>query len=149
MGTPASGSAEATPGPAAIVLFDGVCAFCNGAVGWLMRRDPDGRLRFAPLQGETAARLRARHPEIPADLDTIVFVETVAGRERVSLRSEAVLRACAAIAGAPRWMRWLALVPRPLADLGYWLFARVRYRVFGRLDACRVPLPGERSRILD
>jgi predicted DCC family thiol-disulfide oxidoreductase YuxK len=149
MGTPASGSGEAADGPAAIVLFDGVCAFCNGAVDWLMRRDPDGRLRFAPLQGETAARLRARHPEIPTELDTIVLVETVAGRERVCLRSEAVVRACAVIAGAPRWTRWLALVPRPLADLGYRLFTRVRYRVFGRLDACRVPLPGERSRILD
>jgi predicted DCC family thiol-disulfide oxidoreductase YuxK len=148
MGDAASDATAGDPGPA-IVLFDGVCAFCNGAVDWLMRRDPAGRLRFAPLQGETAARLRARHPEIPTELDTIVLVETVAGRERVTLRSEAVLRACAAIAGAPRWTRWLALVPRPLADLGYRLFARVRYRVFGRLDACRVPLPGERSRILD
>jgi predicted DCC family thiol-disulfide oxidoreductase YuxK len=148
MGDAASNASAGDPG-AAIVLFDGVCVFCNGAVDWLMRRDPAGRLRFAPLQGETAARLRARHPEIPTELDTIVFVETVAGRERVALRSEAVLRACAAIEGAPRWTRWLALVPRPLADLGYRLFARVRYRIFGRLDACRVPLPGERSRILD
>ena len=143
------GPASEPAGGEAIVLFDGVCAFCNRAVDWLLRRDPAGRLRFAPLQGETAARLRARHPEIPAALDAIALVETVDGRERVSLRSEAVLRACARIADAPGWVRWLALVPRPLADLGYRLFARVRYRVFGRLDACRIPLPGERARILD
>ena len=146
---PAPDPAARLPGAAVIVLFDGVCAFCNGAVEWLLRHDPEGRLRFAPLQGETAAGLRARHPEIPATLETLVVVETVAGEERVWLRSAAVLRACAAISAAPRWVRWLALVPRPLADLGYRLLARVRYRVFGRLDTCRLPLPGERSRILD
>jgi len=146
---PAPASPESATGPATLVLFDGVCAFCNGAVDWLLRHDPEGRLRFAPLQGETAARLRARHPEIPAEVDTLVAIETVGGRERVSLRSEAVFRACAAIADAPRWVRWLERVPRPLVDLAYRLFARMRYRAFGRLDACRVPRPGERSRILD
>ena len=145
MPDPAAADAE----PEVIVLFDGVCAFCHGAVDWLLRHDPEGRLRFAPLQGETAARLRARHPEIPATLETLVTVERVGGRERVSLRSAAVLRACAAISAAPRWVRLLALVPAPLADLAYRLLASVRYRVFGRLDACRLPLPGERSRILD
>jgi len=146
---PASERAEAAPGAAVIVLFDGACAFCNRAVDWLLRRDPEGRLRFAPLQGETAARLRARHPEIPAELETLVTVETLAGRERVHLRSEAIFRACAAIAGAPRWVGWLARLPRPLTDLGYRLFARARYRLFGRVEACRLPRPGERARILD
>jgi predicted DCC family thiol-disulfide oxidoreductase YuxK len=135
--------------PAGIVLFDGVCGFCDAAVGWLVRRDPEARLRFAPLQGETAARLRARHPEIPGGLDTMVYVEGSGPTERVHLRSEAVFRACAAIARAPRWIRLAALLPRALTDLAYRIFARLRYRVFGRLDACRVPGPGERARMLD
>jgi len=42
-----------------------------------------------------------------------------------------------------------ARLPRALTDTGYRLFARVRYRVFGRLDACRIPGPGERERMLD
>src|SRR5262245_17251873 len=68
---PRTGRIDLEPDAALIVLFDGACAFCNRAVDWLLRRDPEGRLRFAPLQGETAARLRARHPEIPAALETI------------------------------------------------------------------------------
>ena len=98
----ASGASEPGGVPAGIVLFDGVCAFCDAAVGWLARRDPEARLRFAPLHGATAARLRARHPEIPGGLETLVYVEASGGGERVYLRSEAVFRACAAVSGAPQ-----------------------------------------------
>jgi predicted DCC family thiol-disulfide oxidoreductase YuxK len=134
---------------AGLVLFDGVCGFCDATVGWLVRHDPEGRLRFAPLQGPTAAGLRARHPEIPAGLETLVYVEGQGEGERVWLRSEAVFRACAAISGAPRWVGLAARLPRRLTDLGYRLLARARYRVFGRLETCRVPGPGERERMLD
>jgi len=135
--------------PAGVVLFDGACAFCDAAVRWLVRRDPEARLRFAPLQGETAARLRTRHPEIPDGLATLVYVEGSGPGERVHLRSEAVFRACAAISGTPGWVGVAAQLPRAATDLGYRIFARLRYRVFGRLDACRVPGPGERARMLD
>ncbi len=145
----ASAAGERRVEPAGIVLFDGVCGFCDAAVRWLVRCDPEGRLRFAPLQGATAAELRARHPEIPGGLETLVYVDASGGGERVYLRSAAVFRACAAISGAPPWVRLAARIPRALADLGYRIFARVRYRVFGRLDACRVPGPSERARMLD
>jgi predicted DCC family thiol-disulfide oxidoreductase YuxK len=137
-------------GVAGLVLFDGVCGFCDAAVRWLLRHDPQGRLRFAPLQGAAAAHLRARHPEIPEGLETLVYVEARGGEgERVYLRSEAVFRACAQLPEAPRWIGWLARLPRGLTDLGYRALARLRYRLFGRLDACRVPGPGERERMLD
>jgi predicted DCC family thiol-disulfide oxidoreductase YuxK len=114
-----------------------------------VRHDPEGRLRFAPLQGATAARLRARQPGIPEGLGTLVYVVESDGVERVFLRSEAVFRACAAISSAPRWVGILARFPRALTDLGYRVIARLRYRVFGRLDACRIPGPHERERMLD
>jgi len=145
----ASAAGERSVEPVGIVLFDGVCGFCDAAVGWLVRCDPEGRLRFAPLQGATAAELRARHPEIPGGLETLVYVDASGGGERAYLRSEAVFRACAAISGAPPWVPLAARLPRALTDLVYRIFARVRYRVFGRLDACRVPAPGERARMLD
>lgn len=136
------------PGFERLVLFDGECAFCDGAVRWLMQRDPDRLLRFAPLQGETAARLRRRHPSLPRDVDSLVFVEARDGTERLLLRSEAVFRVCELLDALPAGLRWLARLPRPLADLGYRIFARLRYRVFGRLDACRLPSPEERALFL-
>ena len=133
-----------------LVLFDGVCAFCDQSVRWLIQRDPAGQLRYAPLQGETAAGLRERHPEIPDDTDTLVYVEVVGGQERVHLRSRAVLALCAVVfQPTPAWLPFVAWLPVPLADLAYRLFASLRYRIFGKLDACRVPSDAERARFLD
>ncbi|MHC4817599.1 MAG: thiol-disulfide oxidoreductase DCC family protein, partial [Planctomycetota bacterium] len=86
---------RADPLPPRLVLFDGICGFCDRAVRWLIERDRFGHLHFAPLQGETAAALRRRHPEIPEDIDAIVYVETDASGERVHLRSDAVFRVAA------------------------------------------------------
>ncbi|MFZ5479328.1 MAG: thiol-disulfide oxidoreductase DCC family protein [Myxococcota bacterium] len=130
--------------PPPIVLYDGTCGFCDASVRWLLAHDRAGVFRYAPLQGETAASLRARHPEIPADIDTLVLVEG----DRVSLRSTAVARILARLPSPWRVLGWLRVVPRPLRDLGYRAFAAVRYRVWGRVEACRVPRPEERERFL-
>lgn len=134
--------------PARCVYFDGVCNFCNGAVRWLIARDPNARLHFGSLQGETAQRLRSRHPEFPSDLDTMVLCETAEDGERLYLKSEAVLRIAAQLAGPWRRIAWLRCLPRALRDFAYDRFARNRYRMFGRLDACPIPSPDERARFV-
>jgi predicted DCC family thiol-disulfide oxidoreductase YuxK len=134
------------PLPPRLVLFDGVCGFCDRAIRWLIERDRCERLHFAPLQGKTAAALRRRHPEIPEGVDTLVYVEIDAAGERVHLRSDAVFRIVAQITGPWRRLVWLRRLPRPLTDAGYRLFARCRYRLFGKFDTCPTPHPGERAR---
>jgi predicted DCC family thiol-disulfide oxidoreductase YuxK len=149
-GAPAQAAAASTrPAFERLVLFDGVCGFCDRMVRWLIQRDPQGRLRYAPLQGPTAAALRSRHPQIPGDIDTLVYVDASRGDERVYLRSEAIFRTCAELPRPPRLSRWVAPLPRFLTDFAYALFVRSRYRLFGKLDACRIPTPEERDRFLD
>lgn len=132
-----------------IVLYDGLCGFCDGVVQWLLARDVRGVLRFAPLQGETAAEVRARHPEWPDNLDSIVVVDGNGAEERVVWYSSAVWSILRALGGGWGWLAALGgLVPRLVADLGYRLFARVRLRVAGRRDICRVPTPEQRARFL-
>ncbi len=78
--------------PPRIVLFDGVCVVCNAAVDWLLVRDTRERLHFAPLQGETAARMRAAFPgQIPDDIDTAVYLDRSGATPRLWLRSRALL----------------------------------------------------------
>jgi len=135
--------------PARIVLYDGVCGFCNGSVRWLIERDAGARLHYAALQGETAKALRARHPEIPNELDTIVYVEAAPGSERVWLRSAAIFCVLRELAAPWRWLaplRWL--LPRAVWDVAYRAFARRRYRWFGRLEACPIPPAELRARFL-
>lgn len=134
--------------PPRVVLFDGVCVMCNGFVRWLMRRDPTARLRFASLQGETAAGVRARHPEVP-ELDTVVYVEASGGGERVFVNSEALVRLFRELDDGWRRLAWIGVLPRWITDPLYRVVVALRYRVFGKFDACPVPSAAERDRFLD
>lgn len=127
-----------------IVLFDGVCQFCNGSVNFLIDHDPAARLRFAALQSEAGQTLLRRFGLRTNDFDTMVLVEG----ERVSMRSTAALRAFGYLASPWRFLAALQLIPTFLRDAGYALLARNRYRWFGHLDACRVPTPEIRARFL-
>jgi len=139
-----------TPGASPVLLYDGLCGFCDRAVQFVLARDRRARLRFAPLQGSFARGVLARHPEL-AQVDSLVLVEpdAAAGGERVFVRTDGALRVARHLGGAWRAAALLRVVPRPLRDLAYDAFARVRYRVFGRHERCPVPLPEQRARFLE
>lgn len=143
-------SIEALDLPPATVFFDGLCGFCDREVQWLLARDVDQRLHYAPLQGETAAAIRNRIPgSIPHELETMVLVERDGDGLRFSYRSDAALRILAISGASRRALRILRLMPRVLRELGYRVIARIRYRVWGQLESCRVPSPSEQARFLD
>src|SRR4029079_3061256 len=77
-----------------IVLYDGVCGLCNRLVQFLLKHDKQGRLRFASLQRDFAAKVLQRHGIDAKDLDTVQVVENYEQPgERVLQRSDAILRA--------------------------------------------------------
>jgi predicted DCC family thiol-disulfide oxidoreductase YuxK len=128
-----------------VLLFDGVCNFCNGIVRFIIERDPHARITFAPLQSATAERLLANHPDRANLPDSVVLVDD----GRFCVRSTAALR----VARHLRFPWWLAgiflAVPRPVRDWVYDWIARHRYAWFGRREACMVPTPDVRERFLE
>jgi predicted DCC family thiol-disulfide oxidoreductase YuxK len=137
------------PSPTApIVFYDGLCGFCDASVQWILRRDRDQQFLFAPLQGDTAAALLARHPELPKGIDSIIVLERDGGEEHVYLRSTAFFRILARLPRPWRGLAALRVLPRFLTDLGYRFMAWIRYRIWGRRESCRVPSPAERARFL-
>ena len=128
-----------------IVLFDGVCHLCEGAVRFAIARDPAARLRFAPLQSPLGRALLAQHGYDPDAIDALVLVDGDGAHDR----SAAALRLAARLRAPWPWLaRPLWLVPRRLRDVVYDRIARSRYRWFGRRDACLVPTPELRARFL-
>lgn len=126
------------------MFFDGVCGLCNHTVDFLLRKDRHRRLRFAPLQGTTAAERLPR--DVRERLDSLVLLRN----GEFWLRSGAVARILMLLPGAwPVAGGLLWLIPWPLRDLGYRFVSAVRYRVFGRHETCRLPTPEERTRFLD
>ena len=133
---------------APVLLYDGVCGFCNKSVQMILDHDRRGEMRFAALQSDYGAAVVARHTELRG-VDSVVFVERTPGGERVHVRSDAALKVAAYLGGF--WKIFLAarVMPRPLRDYFYDLFARNRYRLFGKYDTCLLPPPEVRSRFLD
>jgi predicted DCC family thiol-disulfide oxidoreductase YuxK len=133
----------------ALLLYDGVCALCNGSVKFLMKRDRLERFRYAPLESDLGREMLARF-DIHTFPDGVVLVtDALTPAEHIYHRSDAVAESLQRL--GPPWRvagRMLAMLPHPLRDWGYGVVARFRYRIFGRFDACPLPTPAQRGRLL-
>lgn len=129
---------------APILLFDGVCNFCNSAVNFVIDHDRSGSFRFASLQSEVGRELLRTHGLGDLPLSTMVLVD----QGRAYLNSDGVLRVARRLGGPFLLLVPFLAVPRPLRDAAYRLFASQRYRLFGRSESCRVPTPEVRARFL-
>ena len=127
-----------------VVYFDGVCNLCNRFVDFLVRIDGARRLRYAPIQGETA---RARGIFDPAREPVPGSIVVEHDGERLT-ESDAVIRIFTHLGGVWSAASALRIFPRFARDAVYRLVARNRYRVFGRRDTCRVPSNEEKSLFL-
>ena len=136
--------ADALAETSIVVVFDGACNFCNGWVRFLLEHDRARRFRFAAATSTYGALVLSAMGERADDPSTLVLIDG----ERRYVRSDAVLRAVAALGGGWTAARMLLLVPRGLRDAGYLAFARRRIRWFGRAETCPAPEPGWRDRFL-
>ena len=127
----------------AILLFDGHCNLCNGAVQWIIRRDSRFVIGFSPLTGDFATKLLAERSEL-SQIDSLILVEGT----RVLVKSDAAIRIAQLINYMPWMMRIVRHLPQGVRDLAYDLIARYRYRLFGRKHECMMPTPELKSRFV-
>jgi predicted DCC family thiol-disulfide oxidoreductase YuxK len=136
----------------ALLLYDGVCALCNGVVQFLMKRDSLDNFRYAPLESSLGREVLARFDIHTFPDGVMLLTDALTPREHLYQRSDAVAAALQRLSAASGMWRLaggiLKLVPRPLRDWGYGIVAHFRYRLFGRYDTCPTPPPEQRSRLL-
>ena len=128
------------------LFYDGGCALCHRAVRLLLRWErpgsrPGPALRFAPLDGALADRLRAAGT-LPPELDAVVFVA-----DGEATTAEAAVRSALRAVGRPGLAALLGLWPAPFRRWGYRTAAANRTRWFGRTEAA-CPLPEDSQRFL-
>lgn len=128
-----------------ILLFDGVCTMCNHLVTFVIRRDPQGKFRFASLQSVTGQRLLQQVKLPTANFNTFVLIEG----NRYYTKSTAVLHLFKKLGYLWGLLYLLMIVPRPLRDMVYHWIARNRYKWFGKKDQCMMPTPDIKERFLD
>ena len=126
-----------------VIVFDGVCNFCNAAVNFIIEHDKARRFRFAALQSNFGQQISAQHLDKLPPSGSILLLEG----DTVYYKSDAVLRI---VKHLDRWSwlyagRW---VPSVVRDWLYDLVARHRHLILGRRDTCRIPTAQERSLFL-
>lgn len=127
-----------------VVLFDGVCNFCNGTVNFLIRMDHQKRLLFAPLQSAAGQTFLEKHQLPTTQFGSFVLIKNGNAHQK----STAALQLLPYLPWYWQWARMFWLVPCFLRDSVYDLIARNRYKWFGKQDACMIPGPEIRSRFL-
>lgn len=128
-----------------LILFDGVCNFCCFWVQFLIRRDPDKRFHFAPLQSAVGQEIVKRLGMSTDNLTTMILVEG----DRRYVKSSAALRIARRMRGLWPLLFIFIVIPAPIRDFFYDWVARNRYRWFGRQGSCMVPTPDVRERFLE
>lgn len=128
-----------------LLLFDGVCHLCDAGVRSIMRRDPAGKIKFAPIQSELGSKLYAQHGLDPAAPNTMLFL-TPKGAFKAS---DAALEIARTLGGIGRLALIFKPLPRALRDAVYYFVARNRYRWFGKDESCMMPTPELRARVVE
>jgi predicted DCC family thiol-disulfide oxidoreductase YuxK len=127
-----------------ILLFDGVCNLCNRLVGFIIKRDPAHKFKFASLQSGIGQQL-LREKGLDADsLFSVVFIQG----DNYFFKSTAALKVLKTIGGVWKFFYFLMIIPRPVRDFFYDIVARYRYRIFGKRTTCMVPTPEIMERFL-
>jgi predicted DCC family thiol-disulfide oxidoreductase YuxK len=128
-----------------LVLFDGVCNFCNFWIQFALKRDKKGKLKFGSLQGTTAQEILPKYNIDPTVLTSVIFIEDgVAYRE-----STAALKVCRHLDGAWKLLYAFIIIPAFLRDGIYKWVGRNRYKWFGKQESCMLPTPEQRARFVE
>jgi predicted DCC family thiol-disulfide oxidoreductase YuxK len=138
------GAPDALANPIEIILFDGVCNLCNGAVQFILKRDTDNRFVFASLQS-TVAQQKLKAAGANVALETMILLIG----EKYYDRSDAVLEIVKRLKGLWPLLYMFKIVPKLIRDAIYTWLATNRYRFFGKREACMIPAAEWKGRFLE
>lgn len=127
-----------------IILFDGVCNLCNGAVIFTIERDKNNLFRYAALQSAPGRKLIAKHGIDTSKTDSIILVDG----DEYYIKSSAALRIARHLSGGYPLLYGFMILPKLIRNRIYDLVAHNRYKWFGRKESCMVPTPELKAKFL-
>lgn len=127
-----------------VLLFDGVCNFCDAYVQKVIQWDKKDQFVFASLQSEIGHRI-LNHIGLPHTLDSIVYYKP---GYAYYTKADAILQI---LKDTGRWWSPLFLIklmPSRIRNYAYEWFAKNRYKWYGKKEACTIPTPEQRKKFL-
>ena len=127
-----------------IILFDGVCNFCNSSINFIIDHDLEKRFIFAPLQSEIGQEILRKFNKNTEDFDSVFLLKN----NTLYQKSEAALEITKHLSGFWKYLAVFNIFPTSFLNFFYDIIAKNRYRFFGKADSCRIPTPELRERFL-
>lgn len=128
-----------------IILFDGVCNLCNGAVQFVIKHDKQKHFKFASLQSNAGQQLLKQYQLPSHNFDSFVLIQN----EKAFTKSTAALMVSKQLAGINKLLYGFIIVPSFIRNGVYNFIAKNRYKWFGKKDICMLPTPDLTSRFLN
>lgn len=127
-----------------LILFDGVCNFCNSSINFIIDHDPEKHFIFAPLQSDIGQEILTRFNKNTQDFDSVILLKD----NKLYEKSEAALEITKHLAGFWKYLSVFGILPTFFLDFFYNIVAKNRYRIFGKSDSCRMPTAELKERFL-
>lgn len=127
-----------------IILFDGVCNFCNSAVNFTIKRNTKANIMFTPIQSDAGKKLMKQYNLPLNDMQSFIYIEN----GKAYTRSTAALKVCRHLRGLWPLCYSFIIVPKFIRDGVYNWIAKNRYKWFGLRQECMIPTPEVKTRFL-
>ena len=126
-----------------IILFDGICNFCNSSVNFIIENDKNDVFRFASLQSDFTKELR-NTINIPDEIDSIILILN----GKCFTKSDAVLEISRNLNGFWKLFYAFIVIPKFIRNFFYDIIAKNRYKWFGKKEVCMIPSEEIKSKFL-
>lgn len=128
-----------------IIIFDGVCNFCNSSVIFIIKRDPNSHFLFTPLQSNSAKELIIKYKVNNYSIGSIILIKD----DKYFLKSDAIFEIIKELTGYWYLFKVCKIIPLFIRDFFYNLISKNRYRFFGKKDSCMILTKDLQKRFLD
>ena len=126
---------ESLPRDTKIVLFDGVCNYCNDKINFIIKNDKQDVFRFVALQSETGQKI-IKYLGIDVSIDSIILYEP---GYAYFIKSEAVFRIIKHLSSSVKILLIFNFIPTSIKNIFYDIIAKNRYNWYGKKESCMMP----------
>ena len=128
-----------------IVLFDGVCNFCNSSVLKIIKNDKENVFFFTSLQSNLGKQIMNHFKIDTAKIDSIILIES---ETEFSIKSTAALKILTHFNGFWKLFQICWIIPPFIRNSMYNYIAKNRYKWFGKKDNCMIPTDEIKSKFI-
>ncbi len=127
-----------------LILFDGVCNFCDETIQKVIKADKNNVFVFASLQSDFGKEI-IKYIGVNPEIDSIILYQPGIA---YFTESDAALEISRQLNGFYPLLQMGKIVPKSLRNSVYRYIAKNRYKWYGKKDECMIPSAEIRSKFL-